>query len=103
MIKIYNLLSVYIIGSTDLKAFQGRLAQIVRDHILAQDSNWRIVLSPRNPLVQLHPSKISSVKWIVGDYHILRYESREVASVVLTKQACCQLATTSRTRAITAN
>ncbi len=55
MIRVYNLLPPHVVSEHNLKDFQRSLTDLVRDRVVAGDSRWRVLLSPRCPIFQYHP------------------------------------------------
>ena len=55
MIRVYNLLPSELVLKRDLKEFQGGLADLIRDRVVAGDLRWRFLLSPRHPIFLYHP------------------------------------------------
>ena len=55
MIRVYNILPQDVVDTQDLKAFQKALTNLVRDRVVAGDSRWPLLLSPRHVLFQHHP------------------------------------------------
>ncbi len=55
MIKVYNILPHDVVQHRAVKDFQRAITDLVRDRVVAGDSRWKVVLSPRHPIFQYHP------------------------------------------------
>ena len=54
-IRVYNLLPADVVLHKTVKQFQQALSGLVKDRVVAGDSRWRNLLSPRHALFQYHP------------------------------------------------
>ncbi len=54
-IRVYNLLPQDIVDQPSVKEFQRALTNLVQGRVVARDSRWKVVLSPRHPLFLYHP------------------------------------------------
>ena len=54
-IRVYNLLPADVVLHKTVKQFQQAVSGLVKDRVVAGDSRWRNLLSPRHALFQYHP------------------------------------------------
>ena len=54
-IRVYNMLPADVVVHSTLKDCQRALSSLVKDRVVAGDSRWRVLLSPRHTLFKFHP------------------------------------------------